>query len=108
MRTIREWMDHAKQKIAENKEKASEAGAVYKLVLHGDDGGTFLVNLADDPGLMESDGEAHCTIKMGVSDFLEMVEGRTDSRLLFFMGKLRVEGDMGLALKLKKLGELAR
>jgi putative sterol carrier protein len=108
MPTVREWMDHAKQKIEENKAKAAEAGAVYKFVLHGDDGGTFVLNLADDPGVSECDGDAHCTIKMGVGDFLEMVEGRVDSRMLFFMGKLRVEGDMGLALKLKKLGELAR
>jgi putative sterol carrier protein len=108
MATAKEWMDEAKKRIEENKAKASMTGAVYKFVLDGDGGGTFLMDLTDCPGVTEADGDAHCTIKMGAKDFVDMVEGRVDSRQLFFMGKLRVEGDMGLAMKLKKLGEMAR
>jgi putative sterol carrier protein len=108
MGTVKEWMDHAKRKIEENKEKAGTAGAIYKFVLDGDGGGTFIIKLTDPPDVTESDGDAHCTIKMGAKDFVDMVEGRTDSRQLFFMGKLKVDGDMRLAMKLKKLGELAR
>lgn len=108
MATAKEWMDQAKKKIEENKAKASTHGAVYKFVLDGDGGGTFMMHLTDNPGVTEADGAAQCTIKMAANDFVDMVEGRADARQLFFSGKLRVEGDMGLAMKLKKIGEMTR
>jgi putative sterol carrier protein len=78
-------------------------GAVYKFVLDGDGGGTFIMNFTDNPGVTEADGAAQCIIKMAANDFVNVVEGRADMRLLFFTGKVKVEGDMGLAIKLKKL-----
>lgn len=107
MATAKEWMDQARQKIEENKAQASAIGAVYKIVLDGDGGGTFLINLADNPGVTEAEGDAQCTIKMAAKEFVDMIERSADSRLFFFMGKVKIEGDMGLALKLKKvLGQL--
>jgi putative sterol carrier protein len=103
MSTVREWMDHARKMIEENKAQASAPNAIYKFVLNGDGGGTFLINLKDNPGVTEADGPAQCTVGMSVGDFIDMVERRVDSRMLFFSGKVKVEGDMGLALKLKKL-----
>ena len=103
MATVVELMDQARKMIAENPEKAKETGATFKFILNGDGGGTFLINLKDNPGVTDADGAADCTVKMSVPDFIDMAERRVDSRLLFFSGKVRVEGDMGLALKLKKL-----
>ena len=103
MTTIKELMDHARKMIDENKALASSTGAVYKFVLDGDGGGTFVINLKDNPGVTEGDGAANCTVKMGTTDFVDMIERRVDSRMLFFAGKVRVEGDIGLALKLKKI-----
>jgi predicted lipid carrier protein YhbT len=105
MATVKELMDRARTRIEANREKASSHGAIYKFVLHGDVGGTFVINLADDPGVTVGDGAAQCTIKMAAPDFVDMIEGRADGRALFFRGKLKVEGDMGLALRLKKLFE---
>jgi putative sterol carrier protein len=102
MKTAKELMQIAQKKIQENKEQAAVLDTVYKFVLSGDDGGTFVINLADNPGVTEGDGAANCTIKMAAKDFAKMVAKRSDPRSFFFLGKLRVEGDMGLALKLKK------
>jgi putative sterol carrier protein len=107
MATVRELMEQARKKIEENQAQARAFGAVYKFVLDGDGGGTFVVSLTDDPGVSEGDGTAQCTIKMAAKDFVDMIEGRADRRALFFMGKLRVEGDWGLAMKLKGLQEMA-
>lgn len=107
MATVRELMDQARKKIEENRARACAYGAVYKFVLDGDDGGTFIVSLTDDPGVSEGDGAAQCTIKMAAKDFVDMIEGRADRRALFFMGRLKVEGDWGLAMKLKGLQEMA-
>ena len=103
MPTIKELMDEANQLLEEHRAEAVATGGVYKFVLEGPGGGTFVLNLNDATGVIEGDGSANCTIYVGVDDFIEMAEGHIDSRELFFAGKLRVDGDIGLALKLKKL-----
>ena len=50
-----------------------------------------------------AEGEAvspNCTVTMAEGDFLEMVSGRLNGQMAFLTGKLKVAGDMGLALKL--------
>jgi predicted lipid carrier protein YhbT len=45
---------------------------------------------------------------MSAEDYLELSEGRSDTRQLFFSGRLRVEGDLGLAIKLGGWLELSK
>lgn len=106
MATAAEKMEEAKKAIEGNKEKAGEIGATYKFVLDGDGGGTWIINLKDNPGVTEGDGDAMCTIKMAASDYVDMVEGKANGQQLFFTGKLKIEGDMGLAMKLQKFTEM--
>jgi putative sterol carrier protein len=106
--TAKQLMETAKKKIHENKAQASSIGAVYKFVLDGDGGGTFIMNLKDNPGVTEGDGAAQCTIKMAAKDYVDMVEGRANGQQLFFTGKLKIEGDMGLAMKLQKLTDMIK
>ena len=108
MATVKELMERASTILGEHKAQARTLATVYKFVLEGEDGGTFLLDLTDNPSVSEDDGPANCTIRMAAADFVEMAEGRIDSRELFFAGKLKVEGDMGLALKLKKLRDTVR
>lgn len=108
MPTAKEKMDEAAKKIADNSEKAAQIGAVYKFVLSGDGGGTWVMNLKDAPGVTEGDGTAACTIKMAASDYVDMLEGRANGQQLFFSGKLKIEGDMGLAMKLQKLTDVLK
>src|SRR5262245_8658689 len=102
MATVAELMDLAKRKIAEDKGQAAVVGAVYKFVLDGEGGGTYVINLKDNPGVTEGDGEAQCTIKMSAKDYVDMVEGRVSGQRLFFTGRLKIKGDMRLAMKLEE------
>ena len=103
MATVKELMDHAREMIDQNRAQAAEANAIFKFVLDGDGGGTYTINLKDNPGVVEADDPAECTVKMSAKDFVEMAEERVDSRQLFFMGKLKIDGDVALALRLKKI-----
>jgi putative sterol carrier protein len=108
MATASEKMTEIHGKIQTNKESAQQVNAVYKFVLSGDGGGTWIVNMKDAPGVNEGDGEAQCTIKMDAKDFVDMFEGRANGQQLFFAGKLKIEGDMGLAMKLQKLTDVMK
>ncbi len=105
MGTAKEKMDEAAKQLEANKEAAKQIGAVYKFALDGDGGGTWIMDFKDNVGVREGDGDAQCTIKMAASDYVDMVEGRANGQQLFFTGKLKIEGDMGLAMKLQKVME---
>ncbi len=106
MATAKEKMQQAADKISKNADQAKQIGAVYKFVLEGEGGGTWIMDLRDDPKVTEGDGDAQCTILMDAGDYVDMMEGRAQGQQLFFMGKLRIEGDMGLAMKLQSLTEM--
>ena len=54
MTTPKEIFDNDNTRIGTNKEQAvSQIGAVYKFVLSGENGGTWVVNMKDAPGVTE-------------------------------------------------------
>jgi putative sterol carrier protein len=108
MATAQELMRLIGEKIAGRKELLSSVGAVYKFVLDGDGGGTYLVDLKSELKVTEGDGAAACTVLMTAADFVDLFEGRANGQALFFGGRLRVEGDMGLALKLQTLTDVVK
>ena len=40
------------------------------------------------------------TLSIGAQDWLDMLSGKQSGQMLFMSGKLKVKGDMGLAMKL--------
>lgn len=99
-------MEQAKSAILKNASAASQVGATYKFILQGEGGGTWIVALKDSPAIIDGDGDADCTIQMAAADYVDMVEGKTQAQQLFFAGKLQIDGDIGLAMKLQALNDL--
>ena len=108
MATAQELIDRIGAKISGNPSVASNFGAVYKFVLDGAGGGTWIVDLKDAPGARQGDGAADCTNSLSAKDFVDLVEGRANGQQLYFQGKLRIDGNLGLALKLQNLADLAK
>lgn len=89
------------KRFESNPDMAEKVNATYKFILTGDTGGTWIVNLTSPPGtITEGEGDAACTITVQDSDFVDIVTGKTDATMAFMGGKLKVEGDMSLAMKL--------
>ncbi len=49
------------------------------------------------------DGAADATVTVAFDDFLKLAQGALDPTMAFMQGKLKVAGDMGVAMKLQSL-----
>lgn len=49
------------------------------------------------------DVETDCTIHMSADDFRQLLEGELDPTTAFMMGRLTVDGDMAVAMKLGEI-----
>jgi putative sterol carrier protein len=49
------------------------------------------------------DGAADATVSVAFDDFLKLAQGALDPTMAFMQGKLKVAGDMGVAMKLQSL-----
>lgn len=67
----------------------------------GDDGKIYLDGTANT--VSNEDAAADTTLKLKLADFVDMAEGRLDPTAAFMQGKLRIEGDMGVAMQLQSV-----
>ncbi len=65
----------------------------------GDAGKIFLDGGAGK--VSAEDAAADTTIKVKLEDFVDMASGKLDPTSAFMQGKLKVEGDMGVAMQLQ-------
>jgi putative sterol carrier protein len=72
--------------------------------------GSVLIDGKSTPNTVtDGDGKnADCTISVSLETFEKMVKGELDGTSAFMQGKLRVAGDMGLAMKLGPILQKAR
>jgi len=83
---------------------AQKINSSYKFVVTGDGGGTWCVDLTHPGGkITAGDGAAKCTLTVGAKELVDIVNGKLNAQMAFMTGKLKVAGDMGLALKLGSL-----
>jgi sterol carrier protein 2 len=51
----------------------------------------------------DTDKKADCTIAMGDENLLALMTGKMNPQTAFFQGKLKITGNMGMAMKLQSL-----
>jgi putative sterol carrier protein len=85
-----------------NKEAAKEAAAVYQFNLSGEGGGQFTVTIKDGTCTV-GEGVApapDATISATAADYLDIVTGAYPFGLAYINGRLKVEGDLRLVLRM--------
>jgi putative sterol carrier protein len=88
-----------------NKEAAKGLNAIYQFDLSGDGGGKWHVLINNDSCEVKEGPHPSpsITISMAAQDYLDMLSGKLNGQVAFMSGKLRIAGDMGLALKMQSL-----
>ncbi len=95
---------HLPNRLQSKADVVSKINSTYKFVITGDEGGTWVVDLTQPGGVVQSgEGDAKCTVTVSSKDFIQLINGKLNPQMAFMMGKLKVAGDMGLALKLGAL-----
>lgn len=69
----------------------------------GDDGIIHLDATVVPNVVSNDDSEAQCTLKLALEDFIAMRSGEMDGMTAFMSGKLKIEGDMAIAMKLQSV-----
>jgi putative sterol carrier protein len=88
-----------------NKDAAKGLNAVYQFDLSGEGGGKWHVIIKDQTCEVKEGAAAspNITISMTAQDYLDMLSGKLNGQMAFMSGKLRIAGDMGLALRMQSL-----
>jgi putative sterol carrier protein len=86
-------------------EKAANLNATIQLELTGEGGGDWVVKIANGtiaatPGRTSA---PHLTLTMAASDYVALSRGEANPVGLFMGGKIKLQGDMTLAMKFPEM-----
>lgn len=89
-----------------NEEAVKSVQGIYQFVLAGSEEGTWYMDLKNDKGAVgkgEPPTKADVVMSMNSEDFVKMFTGKLKPTMAFMSGKLKIKGNMGLAMKLEAL-----
>jgi putative sterol carrier protein len=102
MPTVKETFDAMASRFRPEKAAGVNATIQYDIAGAGEQGGAWHAVIKDgactvNPGTAPS---PTLTISMSGQDWLDMVGGKLSGQMAFMSGKLKLKGDMGLAMKI--------
>uniref|UniRef100_A0A3Q1I719 Sterol carrier protein 2 n=1 Tax=Anabas testudineus TaxID=64144 RepID=A0A3Q1I719_ANATE len=92
----------------EGEQLVKKIGGVFAFKVNdGPDGreATWVVDVKNGKGSVTTDPgkKADCTVTMSDADLLDLMTGKLNPQTAFFKGKLKITGNMGMAMKLQSL-----
>lgn len=97
-------LENMTEQIQKKLSYAPKFGAKVKFDF-GDDGIIFVDATQDPPVLNNEDDESDTTLVCSMETFQKILDGSQDPNIAFMMGKLKIKGSMGYAMKLNAILE---
>ncbi len=91
---------------ADMAKRVADNGAIDGKVVKFDFGadGQITIDGSSDPSVVNNDnGDADCTVTVDKDMFESIAAGEENAQMAFMSGKLKVDGDMGIAMQLGSL-----
>ena len=112
MESAAEFFEKFEQKAAANTDAATQPNAIYQFKITGDGGGEWNMDLTkgktgDFVSKGTHDGPG-ATITVSSEDWLGMLNGSLNPMQAFMSGKIKIDGDMTLAMSLQQVMNLAQ
>lgn len=100
MPTVKETFDVMPSRF--KPDKAAGVNAVIQYEITGEGGGTWHATIKDGKCAVSTGPAANpnLTLTMSGQDWLDMLAGKLSGQMAFMSGKLKLKGDMGLAMKI--------
>jgi putative sterol carrier protein len=100
MPTVKETFEQMPTKF--RADKAAGTNATVQYDVSGEGGGSWHAVIKDGTCAVKEGAAAspNLTLQIAAPDWLDMVTGKQSGQTLYMSGKLKVKGDMGLAMKL--------
>jgi putative sterol carrier protein len=92
-------------RLKNNPDVASKINAIYQFDITGPNGGSWFVDLTKPGGEVGTGATANpgCTVTMSDNDFVALFTKKLNGQMAFMTGKLKIKGNMGLAMKLQQI-----
>ena len=103
---VKEFFEAIPGKV--NPDKIQGMNSTYQFNITGDNGGDFWVKVADGAAEVGEGTADSSNITLTISDenFEALVTGKLNGQTAFLTGKLKIQGDMTLAMKLQSVFNL--
>lgn len=95
-------IDNAAEAIRAKVGENSGLGATVKFDC-GDEGVVFVDGTASPNTVTTQDGDADCTVSCELETLQSLIDGDLDATAAFMQGKIKVAGDMSVAMRLSSV-----
>ena len=88
-----------------NADAAKGMSSVIQFKLSGEGGGDYYVEIKEGTAKVGQGTHAspNMTMTLAASDYVDLIMGKLNGQMAFMSGKLKIAGDMGLAMKMQTL-----
>src|SRR5699024_6747366 len=103
--SLSEIWEEIEKKVHKHASAVESLNASYEVNITGEEAGTYSVILKNgEPAIREGKNDNQdCILTIGIKQYENLLQGKLNDKAAFITGKLKVKGNIGLALKLESI-----
>ncbi|HLR42691.1 MAG TPA: SCP2 sterol-binding domain-containing protein [Pseudogracilibacillus sp.] len=105
MSAVKQVFAEIDEVLKEDTSYVDDVNAIYQFNINDEEPGVYQLILkgADSYTIEGEEETSDCTLQLAGDDFVKLANGELNGTQAFMSGKLKIKGNMGLALKLQSI-----